>query len=97
MKKLKRFTIVLLVLLAAFAVYVEIVNRNSKNMTYRQKILKATYPAIMWLNKITGSKSKKMANTQVKAPVTSFYDLKAYSCKLPLVPYKGTINSSITL
>lgn len=77
MKKLKRFIIVLLVLLAAFAVYVEIVNRNSKNMTYRQKILKAAYPAIMWLNKLTGSKSKKMENTQVKPPVTSFYDLKA--------------------
>lgn len=76
MKKLKRFIIVLLLLITTFAVYVEIVNRNSKNMTYRQKVLKAAYPAIMWLNKLTGSKSKKMENAQVKTPVTSFYDLK---------------------
>lgn len=64
-------------LIAAFAVYVEIVNRNSSNMTYRQKILKAVYPAFMWLNKITGKKTKNMENTEIKKPLASFYDLKA--------------------
>ena len=54
MKKLKRFIIVLLIIVAAFAVYVEIVNRNSKNMTYRQKVLKAVYPVLMWFTKLTG-------------------------------------------
>lgn len=76
MKKLKRFIVILLLLLAAFAVYVEVINRNSKSMTYRQKVLKAVYPAFMWLNKLTGSKSKKMENSQEKSPATSFYELK---------------------
>lgn len=76
MKKLKRFAIVLFILIAGFAVYVEIVNRNSKNMTYRQKVLKAVYPAIMWVTSITGKNTKKMENTAIKTPVTSFYDLK---------------------
>lgn len=75
MKKQKRFFIVLLVLLAAFAVYVEIVNRNSKNMTYRQKVLKAVYPVVMWLGKLTGSKSRKLSNKET-APPLSFYSLK---------------------
>jgi len=74
MKKLKRFTIVLLVLLAAFAVYVEIVNRNSKNMTYRQKLLKAVYPAWMWFTRLTGKNTRELSGTQ--QPPVSFYSLK---------------------
>jgi glutathione peroxidase len=75
MRKLKRFVIVLLVLLAAFAVYVEIVTRNSKNMTYRQKVLKAVYPAFMWYNKLTGRKSKVLDNNKPAAPPQSLYSL----------------------
>lgn len=45
-----------------FAGYVEIVNMNSKGMTYRQKVLKAVYPAFMWLTRVTGSNSRKIAN-----------------------------------
>ncbi len=76
MKKLKRFIIVLFILIAIFAVYVEIVNRNTKNMTYRQKVLKAVYPALMWFTSLTGKNTKKMENTAIKTPITSFYDLK---------------------
>ena len=75
MRKLKRFIIVLFVIITAFAVYVEIVNRNSKSMTYRQKILKAVYPALIWFTKLTGTKSHKIDNTQLKSPNVSFYDL----------------------
>lgn len=75
MKKLKRFFIVLLLLVAAFAVYVEIINRNSKNMTYRQKVLKAVYPVLMWFTKLAGKNSKELAGT--KQPQVSFYSLKA--------------------
>lgn len=75
MRKLKRFLIVLLMLIAVFAVYVEIVNRNSKNMTYRQKVLKAVYPALMWFTKLTGAKSKKLSGD--KQPIIPFYSLKA--------------------
>ncbi len=74
MKKLKRFIIVLLVLIAAFAVYVEIVNRNSINMTYRQKLLKAVYPALMWFTKIAGTNTKELTGN--KQPPVSFYSLK---------------------
>lgn len=74
MRKLKRFLYVILLLIAAFAVYVEIVNRNSKNMTYRQKVLKAFYPVLMWFNKTTGTKQKKLEN-ESKTPPVSFYSL----------------------
>ena len=74
MKKLKRFIIVLLILIATFVVYVEVVNRNSINMTYRQKILKAVYPALMWWTKITGKNTKELSGD--KQPPVSFYTLK---------------------
>ena len=75
MKKLKRFLLVLLLLIAAFAVYVEIVNRNSVNMTYRQKILKAIYPAFMWITRLTGTNSTKLSNNE-KVPPVPFASLK---------------------
>jgi glutathione peroxidase len=56
-------------------IYVEIANRNSKQMTYRQKVLKAVYPVFMWINKISG-KSKTSKNTTNMVPVISFYTLK---------------------
>jgi glutathione peroxidase len=83
MRKLKRFIIVLFVLVAVFAVYVEIVNRNSKNMTYRQKVLKAVYPAFMWWTKLRGKNTKELSGT--KPPPVSFYSLK------------GTLNNGDTL
>jgi glutathione peroxidase len=83
-RKLKRILIVLLVFIAAFAVYVEITNRNMKNMTYRQKVLKAVYPAFMWFTKLTGKNSKKLSNMD-KAPAFSFYSLK------------GTLNNGDTI
>lgn len=76
MRKLKRLLIVLIVLIAGFAVYVEIVNRNSKSMTYRQKVLKAVYPVFMWFNKLTGKNSGKFSNAGTTPPV-SFYSLTA--------------------
>jgi glutathione peroxidase len=75
MRKLKRFFFVLIILVAAFAVYVEIVNRNSKNMTYRQKVLKAVYPALMWWTKMRGKNTAHLSNEQKQPPV-SFYSLK---------------------
>lgn len=74
-RKLKRVLIVLVILLAAFAIYVEIVNRNSKQMTYRQKVLKAVYPVWMWFARTTGKHKEQLSETK-KAPV-SFYTLKA--------------------
>jgi glutathione peroxidase len=73
--KLKRFLIVLLLLIIAFFTYVEIANRNSINMTYRQKLLKAIYPAWMWWAKLTGTNTKALSNEKA-APSVSFYTLK---------------------
>lgn len=75
MQKLKKFLIVIIIVIVAFASYVEIVNINTKNMTYRQKVLKAFYPALMWLNKLTGSKTKEEKQEILKAPPVSFYTL----------------------
>jgi glutathione peroxidase len=82
-RKLKRILIVLFVFIAAFAVYVEIANRNSKNMSYRQKVLKAIYPAWMWWTKLRGKNTKELSG-HVQPPV-SFYTLK------------GTLNNGDTL
>lgn len=75
MRRLKRFLVVLLILIAAFFIYVEIANRNSKHMTYRQKVLKAVYPALMWWTKIRGKNRLKLSNEDRQPPV-SFYSLR---------------------
>jgi glutathione peroxidase len=72
MKKIKNYIVSLLLIFIVFAGYVIIVNRNSTDMTVRQKILKAVYPAIMWLS---GKKSETLTNTNT-APSVSFYSLK---------------------
>jgi glutathione peroxidase len=74
-RKLKRFIIVTSLFIIAFFGYVEIANLNSKNMTYRQKFLKAVYPVFMWFTKSTGKNSTVLKNTAVVKPVQSFYDL----------------------
>jgi glutathione peroxidase len=76
MKKLKRFTLVIVLLLFAFAGYVEIVNRNSENMNYRQKVLKAVYPAWMWFTKLTGKNVEAISNEN-KRPIIPFHSLNA--------------------
>ncbi len=76
MRKLKKILIVLFLILLAFVVYVEIINRNSKNMTYRQKVLKAIYPVWMWWAKLRGKNVTELSNQQ-KQPTVSFYTLKA--------------------
>src|SRR5688572_30370644 len=92
MKKLKRFIIVLLILIIAFVGYIAIVNRNSKNMTYRQKVLKAVYPALMWLNKVTGKKSTVMGNSEGVTTLRSLHNLSVHlnnGSELELESLKG--------
>ena len=74
-RRFKRFLIVLLIISVSFIVYVEIVNRNSKNMTYRQKVLKAVYPLWMWWRRVTGKNTAQFEKKTAPAPV-SFYSLK---------------------
>jgi len=77
-------------LIIVFTGYVEIVTRNSKNMTYRQKVLKAVYPAWMWFTKLTGKNTKELSGSA--QPPVSFYSLKGIlndSTSLDFATLKG--------
>src|SRR4051812_15042937 len=76
MKKLKRILLVITILFAVFFTWVEIVNWHSKDMTYRQKILKTVYPALMWFTKLTKKNTMNLSHEKTIPPV-SFYSLKA--------------------
>lgn len=68
---MKRILIIVLLIVLVFAGYVMIVNIHSKDMTVRQKILKAVYPAFMWFS---GKKAKTLSNHA--QPAVPFYSLK---------------------
>jgi glutathione peroxidase len=74
-KKLKRFFCLILILGLTFIGYAEIVNRNSINMTTRQKFLKAVYPMWMWFAGKKGINTKNLTNEKAM-PAVSFYSLK---------------------
>lgn len=84
MKRLKKFLLIIFMVLFTFAGYVFFVNRNSENMTVRQKVLKAIYPALMWFTKVRGKNVTELKNEQ-KQPAVSFYSLS------------GTLNNGETL
>jgi glutathione peroxidase len=64
--------------------YVKIANLNSKYMTSRQKLLKAIYPAWIWLARLKGKNTTEVSSHQKQPPV-SFYSLK------------GTLNNNTEL
>ncbi len=76
MSSVKKIAIGFLICVIIFMAYVFYINRHLTNMTPRQKILKAFYPALMWVNNITGSKSSALANKRAQ-PSISFYSLQA--------------------
>jgi glutathione peroxidase len=65
---------------------------NTKNMTIRQRVLKAVYPAFTWFGRVTGKNSKVFTNDSLLAPSKSLYDL-SYTLNngqtIPLSSYKG--------
>lgn len=73
MKFLKRFIYSIVLLLIVLMGYVYYVNRNSKDMTIRQKLLKALYPLFVWSQ---GKTAKQFSNEHAKANIP-FYSLKA--------------------
>ena len=75
MRWVKRTIIVIFILMLAFPGYAMYVNRNSKNMTLKQKVLKVVYPALMWWTKMRGKNVTQLHN-QEKKPLVSFYLLK---------------------
>lgn len=73
---LKKTGILLLMFCIVFFGYVELANINSKQMSYRQKVLKAVYPAWMWWSRLRGINRTELSNKTIQPPV-SFYTLKA--------------------
>ncbi len=59
----------------AFWSFVEISNRKTKDMTARQKILKAVYPMWIWFAGKKGINTKNLSNEKAM-PAVSFYSLK---------------------
>jgi glutathione peroxidase len=89
---LKKLCIALLMFLIAFSGYVVIVTRNTKDMTIRQRILKAVYPAFTWFGRVTGKNSKVFKNETPAAPPQSLYNLSIAMNNgdlIPLANYKG--------
>ncbi|MEJ8842125.1 glutathione peroxidase [Lacibacter sp. H375] len=76
MRKLKRLAIVLMLIAVVAIGYFFYVNRNSANMTTRQKILKAVYPAWIAFTKIIGKNNDALTNKHAK-PSVPFHTLKA--------------------
>ena len=73
MRKLKRFLVVIAIIIAAVIVYTEAVNLKTTNMTFRQKLLKAFYPALMWVSR--GSSKHPVLTNNKSKPVVPFYSL----------------------
>jgi glutathione peroxidase len=89
--KLKKLIIVIAMVLIAFTGYTIIINRNSVNMTGRQKILKAFYPMIVWLSKLGNKNAGVLTNNKTSSPV-SFYTLNGIltnGAELSLATFKG--------
>ncbi len=72
-RKLKRFLVVIISIITAIVLYTEAVNLNTTNMTFRQKLLKAFYPALMWMSR-GSSKNPVLSNNHSK-PAVPFYSL----------------------
>ena len=89
---LKKLFIALLLFLIAFSSYVAIVTRNVHDMTIRQRVLKAVYPAFTWFGRIAGKRSKVFTNESPGKPPQSLYDLSITlnnGNSTPLSTYKG--------
>ena len=91
-RRLKRLLVVILLLITSFWIYVEVVNRNSQNMTVRQKVLKAIYPLFTSINRLLGKNTRIIQNKNNIKPIQSFYDLTVSlndGSKLAMKDYKG--------
>ena len=65
-----------MIVIISFSTFVIIANRNSKNMTAKQKLLKAVYPLMMWVTKSAGINNNALSNKEAM-PVVSFYTLQS--------------------
>lgn len=72
----KKIIILFFLLTGILVIYVLVINRNTTNMTIRQKLLKAFYPITILLTKTTGSKNSSRSNASI-VPLVPLYDLHA--------------------
>jgi glutathione peroxidase len=71
--------------------YVELVNRNGKNMTTKQKLMKAFYPLISFFGNIRGGENQLVKNEKIM-PTQSLYNLPLElnnGQTVPLEQFKG--------
>jgi glutathione peroxidase len=73
---MKKFFILLLILPALLLVWIMIDNRNSVDMTIRQKILKTIYPMLTGLTRLAGANSKSHKPPFAMEPPVSVYSLR---------------------
>jgi glutathione peroxidase len=90
MVKLKKIAVYSAVIVIVLTAYVLIVTKNLPNMTPKQKILKAFYPALMFATKLFGANTKVLTGSA--APTTAIYDVATIlnnGTPLNLNQYKG--------
>jgi glutathione peroxidase len=93
-KIINKTGMVLLLFIGLFTIYFFYANRNSNNMTFRQKIMKAIYPAIMWASK---KKTSVQVNETEAQPAVSFYSLQAIANNGTPVSFASFKNKKVLL
>ncbi len=86
----KKIWVIILIALTLLCIWFFYANRNSKNLTFRQKLLKAAYPLlIIFSPKKQGNKPAD--NTIIKAPVNIYDYIVTLNngTSLPLSSFKG--------
>lgn len=74
-RRWKRILILFSLLILTFIAYVAYVNRNTPDMTGKQKVLKAVYPLFIGITKLFGKNNKIMSNSAMTPAPQSIYDL----------------------
>lgn len=69
---MKRIIIIIVAVLVVAGLLIK-----KPQMTWKQSILKATYPLIMFVGKLTGQSKNILLNKDQAKPIDSFYDLQA--------------------
>lgn len=88
---MKKWLLISLLILISCWIYVEVVNRKGKNMTTKQKVMKAVYPLISFFSNIKGGEGQMKKNEQT-TPIEPFYDLQLTlnnGGTIPLSKFKG--------
>lgn len=74
-RKSKVALILISLLIVSALSYFIIINRNSRAMTGKQKVMKAIYPLITGVTRLFGKNNDVFVNTEHKAPFKTVYDL----------------------